>query len=659
MTTTIHHGPADDDPTPANAPPPWATSVTTPTPPPSRVIRYFGDYVMMGAIASGGMGVVHRARQVSLNRNVALKMIHPGKLDRPDSLRRFCNEGEAMAALRHDHIVHIYEIGEQDGHHYISMELVEGESLADLIARRGQRHNSELETRKPELDQSPVTSAGTKPGSPSPAVTLARRTGDGSGVRAIGEGERLSDLAFGTLKWQRAAAELLVKVARAVHYAHQRGVLHRDLKPANIMVDEAGEPHLTDFGLAKLMENDTDLTLSQDVIGTPNYMAPEQAAGKNREVTTAADIYSLGAILFAALAGQPPFQGETSVEVLRKVAEERPPHPRSLNPEVDRYLETICLKCLDKKPTRRYASADALADDLERWLSHQPILARPSGTIHHLHKWICRKPALAALAGALAVSVIAGLAAVVWQSREAHLSAIRANTEAERAKGEAERSRYISQVLIKILVDTADLITQEDKSNLLAQAVSVVQNAQRDEALDAAQVFLSFANELQKRGELDKAERLCKESLGLVERHFSNTDHDYGDWMVRLIRLLNVQSKFTEAELLARKCLEMRNRYPHSHGETFQAGIMLGESLLGQGKFAEAEPLLLAGYEGLKQHRQMTDESGHLLFRESIKRLIQLFEATAQPTKATEYEQRLMEFDAPNPVKAQGSHLNN
>jgi WD40 repeat protein len=218
----------------------------------------------------------------------------------------------------------------------------------------------------------------------------------------------------------------MVKLARAVHYAHQRGILHRDLKPANILIDTRGEPHIADFGLARRTAGDRDLTLSGAMMGTPHYASPEQLAGKTRQLTTATDIYSLGAILYFLLTRRPPFEADSAVRMLRMVEEQEPTRPGAVNATVDRDLDTICLKCLEKDPQRRYASADALADDLERWLRHEPILARPVRTWEHLVKWVRRKPALAAALTAAMVMLFLGVAGISWQWRRAVTSERRA-----------------------------------------------------------------------------------------------------------------------------------------------------------------------------------------------------------------------------------------
>jgi eukaryotic-like serine/threonine-protein kinase len=305
------------------------------------MLRYFGDYELLEEIARGGMGVVYKAKQVSLNRMVGLKMILAGQFASAVEVQRFRSEAEAAANLDHPNIVPIYEIGEHEGQQYFSMKL-------------------------------------------------------------IGPGKRRADLGV------KESVRITALVARAVHHAHQRGILHRDLKPGNILFDEIGDPHVADFGLAKRVGGDSGTTRSGAIVGTPSYMAPEQARAE-KVLTTAVDVYSLGAILYEWLTGQPPFRGDDVLTTLSMVANDEPARPRSLNALIDRDLETICLKCLEKEPDKRFATADALADELDRYLAGEPILARPVGTPERLMRWCRRKPALAGASGLAAFGVLLAL----------------------------------------------------------------------------------------------------------------------------------------------------------------------------------------------------------------------------------------------------------
>jgi serine/threonine protein kinase/Tfp pilus assembly protein PilF len=320
---------------------------------PPKVLGDFGDYELLEEIGRGGQGVVFRARQRSLNRTVALKVIGLGYWATKAHLKRFRREAEAAASLEHSGIVPIYEVGEHEGSCYFSMKFIEGGQLDEVTERK------------------PISA--------------------------------------------RTATELIAKVAGTVHYAHEHGILHRDIKPGNILLDTKGEPHLTDFGFARLVEAESTVTRTLEVMGTPSYMAPEQAAGETTKFTKAMDIYGLGAVLYQLLTGHPPFAGGTTYETVRLVLETEPRQPRLWNPKIDRELSTICLKCLEKDPQRRYSSALALAEDLEHWLKHEPIQARRTGVFTRGTKWVRRNPTSALLAASL-VALTAGAGWNIWKS---------------------------------------------------------------------------------------------------------------------------------------------------------------------------------------------------------------------------------------------------
>ena len=319
----------------------------------AELLGELGDYELLEEIGRGGQGVVFRARQKSLNRTVALKVISLGQWASKAHLKRFRLEAEAAASLEHPGIVPIHEVGERDGSCYFSMKFVEGGQLDEVVRRE-----------------------------PMPI---------------------------------RRAVELIAKVARTVHYAHEHGILHRDIKPGNILLDAKGEPHLTDFGLARLVESESSVTHTLDVLGTPSYMAPEQAVGNNAAVSSVTDVYGLGAVLYQLLTGHPPFAGGTTYETIKLLLDTEPRQPRLLNPKIDRDLSTICLKCLEKDPKRRYSSALALAEDLERWLKHEPIQARHTGIFARGRKWVRRNPTSALLAACL-VALAAAAGWIVWKS---------------------------------------------------------------------------------------------------------------------------------------------------------------------------------------------------------------------------------------------------
>jgi WD40 repeat protein/predicted Ser/Thr protein kinase len=367
------------------------------------IIRSLGNYELLEEIARGGMGVVYRARQVNLNRLVAVKVLLAPQFAR--DMRRFRREAEMAASLSHPNIVSIYEVGEQDGQPYFSMELIEGRSLAEL-------------SRDQPLGAS------------------------------------------------RAAA-LTKTIAEAVHYAHTQHLLHRDLKPSNVLVDAFDAPHVTDFGLAKRSDGDADLTLTGQVLGTPNYMPPEQAEAKGGQSSVAGDVYSLGAILYQLLTGRAPFVGSTLTQTLRLVVESDPISPQLFNPDVPRDLETICLKCLEKDSGRRYGSARDLAEELARFLNDEPIRARPLHAPAKVMRWCRRKPALAfsiAIAAALLLLVLIG----------SPIALIRINNARKLAEAAERRTE---QQLYTALLEQARATVQTGELGQRVKALEAVRRA--------------------------------------------------------------------------------------------------------------------------------------------------------------------------------------
>jgi WD40 repeat protein/predicted Ser/Thr protein kinase len=333
-------------------------------------------YEVLQELGRGGMGVVYLAWQIGLRRRVALKMILSGEYSRPQDVDRFRAEAQAVARLEHPNLVKIHEVGEQDGRPYFSMEYVEGGSLADALR--------------------------------------------------------------GTPWAARRAAALTETLARAVQVAHDRCVIHRDLTPGNVLLTADGQPKIVDFGLAKLLDDGgSSRTITGDILGTPSYMAPEQASGRNKEVGTAVDIYALGAILYETLTGRPPFRAATPLDTLLQVVNTEPVAPRRLQPRVPRDLETICLKCLDKNPRERYPSASALADDLRRYLAGEAVRARPLSALGRATRWARRRPAVAALLALCATGAALAFTAVTWEGHQAR----RAQGRAEEARKTAERER--------------------------------------------------------------------------------------------------------------------------------------------------------------------------------------------------------------------------
>lgn len=339
----------------------------------------FGDYLLEEQLGHGGMGVIYRATQRSLNRTVSVKLLLLGRYSSEESIRRFRREAQSAAALRHPHIVSVYEVGEHEGQPYLTLEYIDGQSLAQVL-RQGP-----LEPRR--------------------------------------------------------AAEYARTIAEAIHYAHVQGVLHRDVKPSNVLLDAFGEVRLTDFGLAKRLDGSSDMTVTGEMLGSPNYLSPEQAGGRNREVGPPADIYGIGALLYELLTGRPPFMAPSLQDTLFLIRDSDPVPPTSLNPDLPRDLEIIVLKCLEKDPAKRYATAADLAIDLDRFLRNLPILARPTPAVERAGKWIRRHRMGALLLSTVILSLLALSAGSWWFTFRVN----RAREETEAANRRLSRNLFVRE----------------------------------------------------------------------------------------------------------------------------------------------------------------------------------------------------------------------
>jgi WD40 repeat protein/predicted Ser/Thr protein kinase len=421
-------------------------------------LKRLGNYEVIGEIGRGGMGMVYKSWQHGADRLAALKVIRSDRLvDLSEEklrewLERFRVEGRAAAALVHDNIVPIYEVDEIDGRLFYSMQYVDGQSLAELIR------------------QAPLAN--------------------------------------------HQAATCLEAVARAVHYAHEHGIVHRDLKPDNILIDGQGRPYVTDFGLAKWPGAARDLTHTGAVLGSPPYMSPEQARDAG-QATVASDVYSLGATLYAALTGRPPFQAADPVATLRQVLEQDPVPPRRLNPAIARDLETICLKCLSKEPQKRYPSAEALADDLERWLRGEPVRARRTGPVVRSLKWARRRPALAGMVVLMALTALLGFVGVgaLLQLRQTQVQ----RDEAEDARhAEAQAKQEAEQA--KLRAEAAEELSQQ---HLNINRVMRAQFEWLDSGVERANQLLDECPLNRRRWEWHYVKRLCNTELLTLTGHTS------------------------------------------------------------------------------------------------------------------------------------------
>jgi serine/threonine-protein kinase len=587
-------------------------------------------YEVVEELGRGGMGVVYRAYQVALNRHVALKVIRSAGFASEAERRRFQSEAEAVAQLDHPHIIPVFEVGESRGLHYFSMRLISGSSLDK------------------------------------------RRDGYARDVRA--------------------AAGLVATVAEAIQHAHQRGILHRDLKPANILVDDRGEPYVTDFGLARRVESDGDLTQTGVIVGTPSYMSPEQTTGGKGTLTTATDVYGLGAILYALLTGRAPHAGSSFVETLDLIREVMPEPPSKLNPRVPRDLNIICLKCLEKDPRRRYASAQDLAEDLRRWLSGEPIGARPVGPSTRAWMWCRRHPLPAALGMLLAFSLLVGFAGVTWKWRQADRE--RSNTAASLeflgrmlAGSFGEANPLGTQLTVLQMLDRAsariggDLQGQPEveapiqaKIGAIYRSLGRFKEGERhlraalrldtevngSEDATTLRDVNALAALLDESGRPDEAEPLLRRNLETCRRVLGPENPTTLDAAAGLGAVLRKQKRLAEAERLLRSTLDARRRVlPADHPDTLRSIRDLFLLQLDRGRFSAAEALAYEYEHGIQCAFGPKDpENVTALTNRGRIRLLQGKPAEAEPyyRQAVEQARRILTPDHPLLRTAEDDH---
>jgi len=546
-------------------------------------VHYFGDYELLEEIARGGMGIVYRARQVSLNRIVAVKMLLFGKFSSDEFVQRFRTEAEAAASLQHPNIVAIHEVGEHDGQQYFSMDYIEGQSLNQLIADCGVR-NADLKK-----------------------LVVHVKT-----------------------------------VAEAIHYAHQHGVLHRDLKPSNVLIDRDGQPYITDFGLAKRFDSSRSdsasghplsssdeweeqgegsspsqpasrdgahLTATGQMLGSPNYMPPEQASRKRGPVGTRSDVYSLGAILYHLVTGRPPFLAETVEETLLQLLNTEPVSPRLLNPSVPRDLETICLKCLNKEPRARYVSAATLAADLDCWLVGRPISARPAGVPEKLWRWCRRQPALASLIAAIVVLLVTVAMGSTWMfvretQARAHEAKLRLQAQAaeKKANTEARKSQQIARLLEHILESVGPSVPLGSDTTLRRKILEIASEHIGKDFTNQPQVEVelraTMARVYHELGLYQPMEQMARETLRLSRSSLGEQDPAVPHALSLLGDALMHLGKLEEAENVSRQALEMQKKLAgNAHPELANFLGTLGVVLQREGKLAQAESLFRQALE--------------------------------------------------------------
>ncbi|MCW5553204.1 MAG: serine/threonine protein kinase [Verrucomicrobiae bacterium] len=552
------------------------------------VVHYFGDYRLSAKIGEGGMGTVYRARQDSLNRIVAVKVMRAGLLASEAEVRRFQREAQAAANLQHPNIVAVYEVGRFDGHHFYSMQFISGENLEQKVRAR------------------PLS--------------------------------------------VRAAAGYVETIAKAVHFAHQQGTIHRDLKPTNILIDEFDEPHITDFGLVCHSDSDENLTLTGQIVGTPAFMAPEQVAAKSKLVSPLTDIYATGAVLYYLLTQKAPFTSDTLPGLLALVAGPSPPvSPRSLNPTVPLDLETICLKCLEKRPDRRYPSAQALADELKRFRRNEPILARPPHAAEKVLRWCARNRTVAWSLGAVALTLVTATAVSVGL-------AVRAK-QAERITRQAySQSRQVVQFLTDMLqgVGPATALGRDTTllREILDQAADRVETELREHPEVCAEIQAIMGNIYQDLGEFAKAEALHRAVLQTTTNLWGAEHTNTASALVNLALVLQRQNNLEEAEALTRQTLDIRRRLLGEEHPDVAMSLHILAQLAGlQGRLEEAAGILREVIT--IQRRLEGEEHPHLAttvqnLGQTLRMLGRLDEAAALEQEALAMRRKVLPPDHPH-----------
>ncbi len=488
----------------------------------------FAGYQLLEEIARGGMGVVFRALQTKVNRVVALKMILSGQLASEEEVRRFRSEAEAAALLDHPNIVPVFDVGECGGRHYFSMGYVDGISL----------------------------------------------------------GDRLKD---GPLA-PREAALLMVPIADAVACAHDNGVIHRDLKPSNVLLDTSGAPRVTDFGLARQMESDSNLTATGQVMGTPSYMPPEQAAGEIGRIDGRSDIYSMGAILYTLVTGRPPFQAAHIVETLRQVIEEEPVEPRILNSDVDADLETVCLKCLNKEPSQRYQTATELVEELNRYLEGHPIHARSVTRVERLWRWCRRNRMIALLSGTAVGSILIGFFVSVYFA-----------VLAERRAAQAETGVTVAVTALESVID---------KIQNRLRMIPAAQEIRRELLRDAMDSLAKVSGQVQMQSRVDANSAKALVDLGLL---YSELGDDNGD-----NSLATAEANLREAVRIFRLIAPPGETNPELLRDKSWALCECGNFLLDRNRINDAEGMLSEALDLRRQLLEQTPDDIKAQFRLSV-----------------------------------------